>query len=98
MLCDPARIVFFKEKRVKKKATGAGMVRHGRTISPGGYRSAAEVIMRSYGPSVPSIANFFALVSENNRWYKSLSCIQRQRAAFVAPGLLQRSENAMRRR
>jgi hypothetical protein len=36
LLCDPARVVFFKEKRVKKKAIGAGTVRHGRTISPEG--------------------------------------------------------------
>ena len=42
--------------------------------------------MRSYGPSVPSIANFFALVSENNRWYKFLSCIPKAACCFCCAG------------
>ena len=51
--------------------------------------------MRSYGPGVPSIAFFFTLVSENNWLYNPRLLSQRQRAAFVSPGLLERSENAV---
>ena len=54
--------------------------------------------MRSYGSALTTSASFLTLVSENNWFDHSFLIDQRQRAAFASPGLLQRSENAMRRR